>query len=82
VYADAYLYSEFGEPKHLCKMDDVKSFRHAIISSYDLINERYEDGRHVVKFTKVRRQSKKDLARVPKWVQGDGENCPAKLWTA
>ena len=60
-----FFCSEFGKPKHRCKMDDVKGLKQAVISSYELINGRYDDGKHVVKFTKVRGRSKEDLTRVP-----------------
>jgi hypothetical protein len=37
----------------------------AVISSSELINGKYEDGRHMVKFTKIRPRSKKELALIP-----------------
>jgi hypothetical protein len=46
-------------------MDDVKGLKQAVISSHELINGRYDDGKHVVKFTKIKSQPKKDLARIP-----------------
>jgi hypothetical protein len=44
---------------------NFKGFQQAIISSYELINGRYEDGRHIVKFTKLKPPSKKELALIP-----------------
>jgi hypothetical protein len=60
-----FLYSEFGRPKHRCKMDDVKGLKQAVISSHELINGRYDDGRQIVKFTRIKPRSKKELARIP-----------------
>jgi hypothetical protein len=60
-----FLCSEFGKPKHRCKMDDAKGLDQAVISSYELINGRYDDGRHIVKFTKIKPRSKEELARIP-----------------
>lgn len=60
-----FLCSEFGKPKHRCSLDGVTGISNAVISPYELINGRYDDGRHVVKFTKIKSRSKKELARIP-----------------
>jgi uncharacterized protein YjbI with pentapeptide repeats len=60
-----FLCSEFGRPRHRCKMDDVKGLQQAILSSRELINGRYEDGRHMLKFTRTKPKSKKELALIP-----------------
>jgi hypothetical protein len=59
-----FLYSEVSKPKHRCNLDGVTGIDHAVISPYELINGRYDDGKHV-KYTKLKPRSKKELALIP-----------------
>jgi hypothetical protein len=58
-----FLSSEFGRPKHRCKMQDAKG--QAIISPDELLNGKYDDGTHTIKFIRTKPRSKKELALIP-----------------